>query len=213
MSFISDRVSAEGLTFDDVLLVPSYTDVLPREVQLRTHFTRRISINAPIVSAAMDTVTEAQLAIAIARQGGIGVIHKNMSIDLQAAQVRMVKRAENGMIYAPLTITPNQTVGDALRMMKENKIGGIPVVNPQSTTLVGIVTNRDLRFEENMQRSISEVMTVREKLITITDKEFSDLDTAAEILRKHKIEKLPVVNSQTDMLMGLFTFKDLTKAK
>ncbi|MGL4957077.1 MAG: IMP dehydrogenase [Bacteroidales bacterium] len=212
MSFILDRVSSEGLTFDDVLLVPAYTEVLPRDVELRTHFTRRISINAPIVSAAMDTVTEAQLAIAIARQGGIGVIHKNMSIESQASQVRMVKRAENGMIYAPLIIAPQQNVGDALRMMRENKIGGIPVVN-DGNQLVGIVTNRDLRFEEDMQRSISEVMTGRDRLITITDREFSNLDTAAEILRKHRIEKLPVVNSKTDMLIGMFTFKDLTKAK
>jgi len=212
MSFVSERAAVEGLTFDDVLLAPAYSEVLPREVSVVTNFSRRIPINAPIVSAAMDTVTESRLAIAVAREGGIGVIHKNMTIEQQAAQVKAVKRAENGMIYDPLTIRAEQTVGDALRMMKENKIGGIPVVN-EGKKLVGIVTNRDLRFEDNAKRLIKDVMTPRERLITITDKDFRSLEVAAEILRKHKIEKLPVVNSNSDALMGLFTFKDLTKAK
>ncbi|MDR0687823.1 MAG: IMP dehydrogenase, partial [Prevotellaceae bacterium] len=212
MSFYKERAADEGLTFDDVLLVPAYSEVLPREVSVATWFTRRIAINAPIVSAAMDTVTEAQLAIAIAREGGIGVIHKNMSIEQQAAQVRIVKRAENGMIYDPLTINPDKTVGDALLIMKENKIGGIPVVSGQRK-LAGIVTNRDLRFEDNMSRLICEVMTPREKLITITEKDLKNLESAAEILRIHKIEKLPVVNAENDTLQGLFTFKDLTKIK
>ena len=212
MSFISERAAVEGLTFDDVLLAPAYSEVLPREASVATSFSRRIPINAPIVSAAMDTVTESRLAIAVAREGGIGVIHKNMTIEQQAAQVRAVKRAENGMIYDPLTITAEQTVGDALRIMKENKIGGIPVVSA-GKRLVGIVTNRDLRFEDNAKRLIKDVMTPREKLITISDKDFKSLEVAAEILRKHKIEKLPVVNSDSDSLMGLFTFKDLTKVK
>ncbi len=212
MSFATERAAVEGLTFDDVLLAPAYSEVLPREVSVSTRFTRRITLNAPVVSAAMDTVTESQLAIAIAREGGIGVIHKNMTIEQQAAQVKAVKRAENGMIYDPLTIGPDQTVGDALRMMKENRIGGIPVVDA-AKKLVGIVTNRDLRFEDNYKRTISELMTPREKLIFITDKDFKSLEVAADILRKHKIEKLPVVRSDSNTLMGLFTFKDLTKAK
>ena len=212
MSFVTERAVVEGLTFDDVLLAPAYSEVLPREVSVTTNFTRRITINAPIVSAAMDTVTESGLAIAVAREGGIGVIHKNMTIEQQAMQVKAVKRAENGMIYDPLTIGAEQTVGDALRMMKENRIGGIPVVSADKK-LVGIVTNRDLRFEDNAKRSIAEVMTPRERLITITDKDFRSLEVAAEILRKHKIEKLPVVRSDSGTLMGLFTFKDLTKAK
>ncbi len=202
----------EGFTFDDVLLQPAYAEVLPRDVNVSTQFTRRITINAPIVSAAMDTVTESRLAIAIAREGGIGVIHKNMTIEHQAAQVKIVKRAENGMIYDPLTIGAEQNVGDALRMMKENRIGGIPVVN-ENKKLVGIVTNRDLRFETDYKRLIAEVMTPSEKLIFITDKDFKSLEVAADILRKHKIEKLPVVHSDSGTLMGLFTFKDLTKAK
>ncbi len=212
MSFVTERAAEEGLTFDDVLLQPAYAEVLPRDVNVTTKFTRRITINAPIVSAAMDTVTESQLAIAIAREGGIGVIHKNMTIEHQAAQVKAVKRAENGMIYDPLTIRAEQTVGDALRMMKENRIGGIPVVDA-GKKLTGIVTNRDLRFEDDYKRLIKEVMTPREKLIFITDKDFQSLEVAADILRKHKIEKLPVVHSENDVLMGLFTFKDLTKAK
>ncbi|MDR1023837.1 MAG: IMP dehydrogenase [Prevotellaceae bacterium] len=212
MPFYKERVATEGLTFDDVLLAPAYSEVLPREVSVTTRFTRHISINAPVVSAAMDTVTEAQLAIAIAREGGIGVIHKNMSIEQQAAQVRTVKRAENGMIYDPLTISPDKTVGEALFIMKENKIGGIPVVNEQRK-LAGIVTNRDLRFEDNMTRQVREVMTPRERLITITEKDFKNLESAVEILHIHKIEKLPVVNAENDTLQGLVTFKDLTKVK
>lgn len=212
MPFIDERVAAEGLTFDDVLLLPAYAEVFPREISVATMFTRRIAINTPVVSAAMDTVTEAQLAIAIAREGGIGVIHKNMAIEEQAAQVRTVKRAENGMIYDPLTISAGQTVGDALRIMKENRIGGIPVV-AAGRKLVGIVTNRDLRFEDNMHRPIAEVMTPAERLITITSDKLQSLEIAAEILRKHKIEKLPVVNAPDNTLQGLFTFKDLTKVK
>lgn len=158
MSFINERVQPEGLTFDDVLLVPAYSEVLPREVDVRTRFSRNIKLNIPIVSAAMDTVTEAPLAIALAREGGIGVIHKNMSIAEQAAQVRRVKRAENGMIYDPVTISKDNTVGDALNLMKENKIGGIPVVDADRR-LIGIVTNRDLRFQRDMSRLIAEVMT------------------------------------------------------
>ncbi|MDR1227358.1 MAG: IMP dehydrogenase [Prevotellaceae bacterium] len=212
MSFFEERAATEGLTFDDVLLQPDYAEVLPREVSIATRFTRNITINAPIVSAAMDTVTEAALAIAIAREGGIGIIHKNMTIERQAKQVRAVKRAENGMIYNPLTISPNATVQDALRIMRENKIGGIPVVEGDKK-LAGIVTNRDLRFEDNMQRPVSEVMTQQDKLITISDKKFTSLEAVSEILRKYKIEKLPVVSETNGTLLGLFTFKDLTKVK
>ena len=157
MSFINERVQPEGLTFDDVLLVPAYSEVLPREVSVQTRFSRNIKLNIPIVSAAMDTVTEAPMAIALAREGGIGVIHKNMSIAEQAAHVRRVKRAENGMIYDPVTISKDHTVGDALNLMKENKIGGIPVVDADRK-LIGIVTNRDLRFQRDMSRRIEEVM-------------------------------------------------------
>ena len=164
MSFINEKVQPEGLTFDDVLLVPAYSEVLPREVSVVTRFSRNIQLNIPIVSAAMDTVTEAPLAIALAREGGIGVIHKNMSIAEQAAHVRKVKRAENGMIYDPITISKDDTVGDALALMKENKIGGIPVVAPDQH-LIGIVTNRDLRFQRDMNRKIDEVMT-KEGLVT-----------------------------------------------
>ena len=158
MSFIDERVQSTGLTFDDVLLVPAYSEVLPRTVSTETYFSRNIKLNIPIVSAAMDTVTEAPLAIALAREGGIGVIHKNMTIAEQAAHVRRVKRAENGMIYDPITITKEQTVGDALQLMHDNKIGGIPVIDAQNT-LIGIVTNRDLRFQRDMSRRIEEVMT------------------------------------------------------
>lgn len=205
MSFIDERVIQEGLTFDDVLLVPAYSEVLPREVDVTTHFSRNIRLNIPIVSAAMDTVTEAPLAIALARQGGIGVIHKNMSIAQQAAQVRKVKRAENGMIYDPVTITKEDTVGDALKLMKENRIGGIPVINKEGT-LIGIVTNRDLRFQKSNARKIGEVMT-SEGLITTHD---PDLKKAAEILLQHKIEKLPVIDKD-GKLLGLITYRDITK--
>lgn len=207
MSFIDERVITEGLTFDDVLLVPAYSEVLPREVDITTRFSRNVKLHIPIVSAAMDTVTEAPLAIALAREGGIGVIHKNMSIAEQAAQVRKVKRAENGMIYDPVTILKENTVGDALRLMKEYRIGGIPVV-AEDRTLIGIVTNRDLRFQKDMSRKIEEVMT-KDGLITTHN---SDLKSAAEILRNHKIEKLPVVDN-TGKLVGLVTYRDISKIK
>lgn len=208
MSFIADRVKMDGLTFDDVLLIPAYSEVLPREVNLQTKFSRNITLNVPIISAAMDTVTEAPMAIAIAREGGIGVIHKNMSIAEQARQVHAVKRAENGMIYDPVTILRDKTVGDALAMMKEFHIGGIPVVD-ENRHLAGIVTNRDLRFERDLNRRISEVMT-SENIVTTS--QATSLEEAAEILQKHKIEKLPVVDSE-GKLVGLVTYKDITKAK
>ena len=208
MSFIADRVQMEGLTFDDVLLIPAFSNVLPREVSLASKFSRRITLNVPIVSAAMDTVTEAPLAIALAREGGIGVIHKNMSIAEQAAQVRRVKRAENGMIYDPVTISKEHTVGDALDLMHENRIGGIPVVDGERH-LIGIVTNRDLRFEQDLSRKIDEVMTSEN---IITTNQSTNLEEAARILQQHKIEKLPVVDSD-GRLVGLVTYKDITKAK
>ena len=207
MSFINERVQPEGLTFDDVLLVPAFSEVLPREVSLETRFSRNIKLNIPIVSAAMDTVTEAPLAIALAREGGIGVIHKNMSIAEQAAQVRRVKRAENGMIYDPITITKEQTVGDALKLMHDNKIGGIPVIDADNR-LIGIVTNRDLRFQRDMNRAIDEVMT-KENIITTHS---TELEKASEILLRNKIEKLPVVDDH-GKLIGLITYKDITKVQ
>lgn len=202
-----DRIMQEGLTFDDVLLVPAYSEVLPREVSVNGQFSRNIPLHIPVVSAAMDTVTEAPMAIAIAREGGIGVIHKNMSIQEQAAQVRRVKRAENGMISDPITITADKTVGDALQMMHDNHIGGIPVVDDEHV-LVGIVTNRDLRFETNMTRPIREVMT-SENLITIAS---TDNATIMEALQTHRVEKLPVID-QDGKLMGLVTYKDITKLR
>jgi IMP dehydrogenase len=208
MSFIADRVKMDGLTFDDVLLIPAYSEVLPRSVNLQTRFSRNIALNVPIISAAMDTVTEAQLAIAIAREGGIGVIHKNMSIAEQARQVHTVKRAENGMIYDPVTIRRGSTVQDALNMMEEYHIGGIPVVD-DNNILVGIVTNRDLRFERDHARKIDEVMT-SEGLVTTNQS--TNLEEAADILQRHKIEKLPVVDAENH-LIGLVTYKDITKAK
>jgi IMP dehydrogenase len=208
MSFLQDKVVMDGLTFDDVLLVPSYSEVLPREVDLRTRFSRRITLNIPIVSAAMDTVTEASLAIAMAREGGIGVIHKNMPIEAQAHQVSQVKRAENGMIYAPVTTRPSATVRDVLTIMSDYHIGGVPVVDEQKH-LVGIVTNRDLRFQKDLNRSISEVMTSQN---LITAKVGFNLLDAADILQEHKIEKLPVVDAEGH-LVGLITYKDITKAK
>ncbi|WP_297072622.1 IMP dehydrogenase [uncultured Duncaniella sp.] len=208
MSFIADRVKMDGLTFDDVLLIPAYSEVLPREVNLSTRFSRNITLNVPLVSAAMDTVTEAALAIAIAREGGIGVIHKNMSIAEQARQVHAVKRAENGMIYDPVTIKRGSTVADALNMMREYHIGGIPVVD-EDRKLVGIVTNRDLRFEQNPNRPIDEVMTKEGLVVT---NQSTNLEEAAQILQQHKIEKLPVVDSD-NRLVGLVTYKDITKAK
>ena len=202
-----DRIMKEGLTFDDVLLVPAYSEVLPREVSLNGQFSRHIGLNIPVVSAAMDTVTEAPMAIAIAREGGIGVIHKNMSIAEQAAQVRRVKRAENGMIADPVTIFKHQTIGDALQLMSENHIGGIPVVD-KDHVLVGIVTNRDLRFETDIHRSISEVMT-SENLVTIAS---TDNQTIMDALQTHKVEKLPVVD-KNGKLIGLVTYKDITKLR
>jgi IMP dehydrogenase len=208
MSFLNDRIKNEGFTFDDVLLVPDYSEILPRQVDISSSFTKNIRLSTPIVSAAMDTVTEAELAIAIARKGGIGVIHKNMNIEKQTEQVRNVKRAENGMIYDPITITKNATVGDATKVMREFKIGGIPVVD-ENNKLIGIVTIRDLRFQEKMQTPVSSIMT-SENLITTTDK--TNLKEAAEILKNHKIEKLPVVD-ENYKLIGLLTFKDITKIK
>ena len=207
MSFINERVLPTGLTFDDVLLVPAYSEVLPREVSTVGRFSRNIQLNIPIVSAAMDTVTEANLAIALAREGGIGVVHKNMSIAEQAAHVRRVKRAESGMIYDPVTIKRENTVGDALQIMQENKIGGIPVVD-DAGMLIGIVTNRDLRFQSDMTRPIDEVMT-KENIVTT---HFTDLKSAAEVLLKNKIEKLPVVDDN-GKLIGLITYRDITKLK
>lgn len=208
MSFIADKVVMDGLTFDDVLLIPAYSEVLPRNVELSTKFSRNIRLNIPLVSAAMDTVTEAQLAIAIAREGGIGVIHKNMSIEAQAKQVHTVKRAENGMIYDPVTIKRGSTVRDALAMMKEFHIGGIPVVD-DDRMLVGIVTNRDLRFERDLDKLIDLVMTKDNLVVT---SQSTDLEQAADILQKNKIEKLPVVDKD-GRLVGLVTYKDITKAK
>ena len=198
----------DGLTFDDVLLIPAYSEVLPRTVELKTKFSHNIDLNIPFVTAAMDTVTESAMAIAIAREGGIGVIHKNMSIEEQARQVAIVKRAENGMIYDPVTIRRGSTVGEALDMMAEYHIGGIPVVDDDNH-LVGIVTNRDLRFELNHDRKVDEVMT-SEYLVTTHIK--TDLAAAANILQENKIEKLPVVDSENH-LVGLITYKDITKAK
>jgi len=196
----------EGLTYDDVLLVPAYSEVLPRDTELTSRFSRNIEIKAPIISAAMDTVTESAMAIAMARQGGIGVIHKNMSIAQQAKEVRIVKRSENGMIQDPITLNRNATVGDALEIMRERSIGGIPVVNPKGV-LVGIVTNRDLRFENTPSRPVTEVMTSEGLIVT---KDGSDLDSAAQILREHRIEKLPVVDDE-GKLVGLITYRDIIK--
>lgn len=207
-SFIEDKVVSDGLTYDDVLLIPAYSEVLPRTVVLNTRFSRNINLNIPFVTAAMDTVTEATMAIAIAREGGIGVIHKNMSIEEQARQVAIVKRAENGMIYDPITIQRGKTVGDALALMSEYHIGGIPVVD-NDRHLVGIVTNRDLRFELDSSKLIDEVMS-SENLVT-TDQQ-TDLSAAAKILQENKIEKLPVIGKD-GRLVGLITYKDITKAK
>lgn len=207
-SFVADKIVMDGLTFDDVLLIPAYSEILPKEVQLKTKFSRHIDLNVPFVTAAMDTVTESAMAIAIAREGGIGVIHKNMPIDEQTRQVAIVKRAENGMIYDPVTIRRGSTVRDAMKMMAEYHIGGIPVVDEENH-LVGIVTNRDLRFEGRMDRMVDEVMT-KENLVTTHQQ--TDLGSAAHILQEHKIEKLPVVDAN-NRLVGLITYKDITKAK
>ncbi len=202
------RIIYEALTFDDVLLLPAASDVLPREVDLSTRFSRHINLSAPIVSSAMDTVTDSAMAIAIAREGGIGVIHKNMSIEQQMEQVRKVKRSESGMIYDPVVIKPQATVGAALRLMSDNHIGGIPVVDDMHR-LIGIVTNRDLRFVEKMNTPIYVIMT-KENLITVHDG--ADLAYATEMLKKYKIEKLPVVDDQ-NRLIGLLTYKDINKIK
>ena len=206
--FIADKIVMDGLTYDDVLLVPAYSEVLPRTVQLSTKFSRNIDLHIPFVTAAMDTVTESAMAIAIAREGGIGVIHKNMGIEEQARQVAIVKRAENGMIYDPVTIQRGRTVGDALALMAEYHIGGIPVVDDDKH-LVGIVTNRDLRFERDLNKLVEEVMT-SENLVTTTQQ--ADLAAATLILQENKIEKLPVVDKD-GRLVGLITYKDITKAK
>ena len=198
----------EGLTYDDVLLVPAFSQVLPRDVQLKSKITRNISVNTPIVAAAMDTVTEANLAIALAQTGGIGVLHKNMSIKLQALEVRKVKRSESGMILDPVVLNEDALVSDALRLMKENKIGGIPVVD-ENRLLKGIVTNRDLRFEKKLSRPVSEVMTSKN---IITTNDGTDLSIAEDILQEHKIEKLPVVDSN-NKLIGLITYRDIIKVK
>lgn len=208
MSLNTEKFIGEGLTYDDVLLVPAYSEVLPHQVKLTTQFTKGISLNVPIVSAAMDTVTESALAIAIAQQGGIGVVHKNMSIELQAKEVRKVKRSESGMILDPVTVSKEKSVGDALELMAEHKIGGIPVVESDGT-LVGIVTNRDLRFVKDMTRSIEHVMT-SENLVTANGK--VELNVAESILQEHKIEKLPVVDGN-NKLIGLITFRDIIKVK
>ena len=207
MSFIKDKILFEGLTFDDVLLIPGYSEVLPREVELSSMFTRNIRINTPVVSAAMDTVTEDDLAIAIAREGGIGVIHKNMTIEKQAAQVRRVKRAENVMISDPITINPEGTVAEALNLMKEYGIGGIPVID-KNGILKGIVTSRDLRFEHNPRKKVTEVMTTE----LITTNHQTTLEAASRILQKHRIEKLPMIDDE-GKLIGLITYKDITKTK
>lgn len=197
----------EGLTYDDVLLLPGYSEVLPRETDISTHFTRNIKLNVPIVSAAMDTVTESALAIAIAQEGGIGVLHKNMTIEKQAAEVKKVKRSESGMIIDPVTLLETAVVADALALMKEHKIGGIPVVNQQKI-LVGIVTNRDLRFEKTMNKPVKDIMT-KQNLITTSD---TNLMLAEQILQEYKIEKLPVVDKDF-RLIGLITYKDIIKTR
>jgi len=207
-SFVADKIVMDGLTYDDVLLIPAYSEVLPKGVELKTKFSRNIELNIPFVTAAMATVTESAMAIAIAREGGIGVIHKNMTIEEQARQVAIVKRAENGMIYDPVTIRRGRTVREALAMMAEFHIGGIPVVDEENH-LVGIVTNRDLRFERHFDKTIDEVMT-SENLVTTHQQ--TDLTAAAQILQENKIEKLPVVD-KSNHLVGLITYKDITKAK
>ncbi|MCB0537587.1 MAG: IMP dehydrogenase [Chitinophagales bacterium] len=208
MENISDKFALKGLTFDDVLLIPAHSEVLPREVDIRTKLTREISINLPLVSAAMDTVTESAMAIAMAREGGMGILHKNMSIENQAKEVRKVKRSESGLIVDPITLSPEAKIGEALQLMKENKIGGIPIVD-EKDNLVGILTNRDLRFETHTDTLVSEIMT-KDKLITAP--EGTDLAAAEKILQKHKIEKLPVV-SRDGKLVGLITYKDILRVQ
>tara|TARA_B110000444_G_scaffold201370_1_gene193243 strand:- start:716 stop:2179 length:1464 start_codon:yes stop_codon:yes gene_type:complete len=202
---IKNKILAEGLTYDDVLVVPSYSEILPKEVTTETYFSKNIKLNIPLVSAAMDTVTESKLAIAIAQEGGIGVLHKNMSIQQQASQVRKVKRSESGMIQDPITLKIDATVGDAFKLMKENKIGGIPIVGDDNF-LLGIVTNRDLRFEKDHNLCITKVMTSKNIITTL----INDLQKAEEILKSNKIEKLPIVDIN-GILVGLITFKDIIK--
>ncbi|MDO9511802.1 MAG: IMP dehydrogenase [Bacteroidales bacterium] len=207
MAFSLEKFCGEGLTYDDVLLIPAYSEVLPREVDISSSFSRNIQVKIPIVTAAMDTVTESGMAIAIAREGGIGVLHKNLSIERQALEVTKVKRAESGMIIDPITLKATALVSDALEIMREYKIGGIPVVD-ENHLLVGIITNRDLRFERKLGRPIAEIMT--RDVITVA--EFTTFEEAEEILQQHKIEKLPVVNSEK-VLIGLLTYKDIIKVK
>ncbi len=204
----AEKFFGKGLTFDDVLLVPGYSQVLPRDVSIKSRLTSHIVLNVPLLSAAMDTVTEAALAIALAREGGLGILHKNMSIEKQAEQVRKVKRSESGLIIDPVTLTADACIGDAVRLMRENKIGGIPIVGP-SGKLVGILTNRDLRFEENMKRKVREVMT-KENLYTAP--EGTDLRKAEELFKKTKVEKLPIVD-KNGVLKGLFTYSDILKLR
>tara|TARA_B110000908_G_C10228935_1_gene439521 strand:- start:494 stop:1960 length:1467 start_codon:yes stop_codon:yes gene_type:complete len=205
---ISDKFALKGLTFDDVLLIPAYSEVLPREVSLKTKLTKEITLNIPIVSAAMDTVTESQLAIAMARQGGIGFVHKNMSIEKQAAEVRKVKRSESGLIVDPITLKVDATIGEAQKIMRENKIGGIPIID-NNDTLVGILTNRDLRFENSLEKKVTALMT-SEHLVTA--KEGTTLEDAEIILKKFKIEKLPIVSADAK-LVGLITYKDILRVQ
>ena len=206
MNAHNNKILGEGLTYDDVLLVPAYSEVLPREVSISTKFTRNITLNVPVLSAAMDTVTESAMAMAMAREGGIGVLHKNMSIEAQADEVRKVKRSESGMIIDPVTLPKTATIGDAQNTMREYSIGGIPIINDQNK-LIGIVTNRDLRFEKDYKKQLSEVMT-SENLVTVS--KGTSLTEAEIILQKNKIEKLPVV-SEDNSLLGLITFRDITK--
>ena len=203
---MNSKILNEGLTYEDVLLIPQYSDILPQKVQLKTRFSKNVDLNIPIVSAAMDTVTESKMAIAVAREGGIGVIHKNLSIQDQSKQIRLVKRAESGMIIDPVTLKSTALVKDAKNNMKKYKIGGIPIISDKGK-LKGIVTNRDLRFEKEDNKPISKVMTSK-NLITV--KSGTSLDDAEEILQKHKIEKLPVVDSKNN-LVGLITFRDINK--
>src|SRR6218665_1153999 len=208
-NFLPDKFAPEGLTYDDVLLVPGYSEVLPREVNISSNFTKEIRLNTPVVSAAMDTVTEHSMAIAIAQEGGIGVLHKNMSIEDQADQVRKVKRSESGMIMDPVTILNDASIGDAAKLMTDNKIGGIPVVDKQHK-LMGIVTSRDVRFENGLKKAIKGVMTPLSRLITVPSG--ITLKKAEEILQQHKIEKLPIVD-KAGKLVALITYKDIIKIK
>ncbi len=208
MNPISDKFAQQGLTFDDVLLIPAHSEVLPREVDIKTKLTREITINLPLISAAMDTVTESAMAIAMAREGGMGMLHKNMSIEMQASEVRKVKRSESGLIVDPITLMPDATIGEALNLMKENKIGGIPIID-KTDKLIGILTNRDLRFETRLDAKVSELMT-KETLVTAP--EGTDLVAAEEILKRHKIEKLPVI-SRDGKIVGLITYKDILRVQ